>query len=132
MQEPSKPARWTDIVQILWPVLLCVAGLIYVGGGKSTAVEQSQKELAGLRADMKEGFQIVGQQINGIPDERAKVKALEFRAIEAREELNKHDARIRITEDAVLRMRMSEDATQRIRADVDNLKAAVLPPVPRR
>jgi hypothetical protein len=100
---------------MLCTVVMAIGGTVWIASSKVGMAEQSQKEIAGLRADMKEGFDDIKRQINGIPDERAKVRALEGRAAETRDDLGKHEIRIRALEDTSLRFK----------SDLDNLRAAM-------
>lgn len=113
-------------------VLMTVGSLAFGASAKFSAGEQAAKDIsllradaakdnAALRADMKEALKTISDQIAGIPDERAKVRALESRSLESREDLGKHDARLRLLEDAGVRMR----------TDLDNLKAASSVPLRR-
>lgn len=129
MSEPRGPSFKIETVAM---VLMTVGSLAFGASAKFSAGEQAAKDIsllradaakdnAALRADMKEALKTISDQIAGIPDERAKVRALESRSLESREDLGKHDARLRLLEDAGVRMR----------TDLDNLKAASSVPLRR-
>jgi hypothetical protein len=110
----KSPVKWTEISTLVWVVIGGIIGLVFLASTKINLAEQSQKDIAGLNQNVKEGFQEIGRKIENIPVEQAKVRALEARAIETREDIGKHDARLR----------MLEDARVRDRTDLDNLVAA--------
>ena len=98
-------------IETAFMIVMAVAQVAYIASSKIGIGEQSQKDILALRLDIKDQFdrqsvlmERMRVQIEGIPDERARVETMRQKLIENTGTLDKHDARIGLTEKAIFEL----------------------------